>query len=43
MLFEHAVFHPAIDPELRLILYTPLPEHDSPAKVARLLDGIRPA
>jgi transcriptional regulator with XRE-family HTH domain len=39
MLFEHAVFHPSADPELRLILYTPLPEHDSPAKLAQLLDG----
>ncbi len=38
MLFEHAVLHPSIDPELRLILYTPLPEHDSPAKLARLLN-----
>ncbi len=39
MLFEHAVFHPAIDPELRLVLYTPLPEHETPAKLARLLEG----
>ena len=38
MLFEHAVFHPSMDLELRLILYTPLPEHDTPAKLAGLLE-----
>jgi hypothetical protein len=35
--FEHAVFHPAEAPEQRLILYSPLPDHDTAAKVARLL------
>jgi transcriptional regulator with XRE-family HTH domain len=35
--FEHAVFHPSEAPEQRLILYSPLPDHDTPAKVARLL------
>jgi transcriptional regulator with XRE-family HTH domain len=39
MLFEHAVFHPSMDLELRLILYTPLPEHDTPAKLAALLES----
>jgi hypothetical protein len=36
--FEHAVFHPSEAGELRLILYSPLPDHDTPAKLARLLD-----
>jgi transcriptional regulator with XRE-family HTH domain len=39
LVFEHAVFRPVEAPEQRLILYSPLPEHDSPAKLARLLDG----
>ena len=39
MVFEHAVFHPTQAPEQRLVLYTPLPEHDTPAKLARLLAG----
>lgn len=34
---EHAVLRPDEAPEQRLILYTPLPEHDTPAKFARLL------
>ncbi len=38
--FEHAVFHPAEAPEQRLILYSPLPDHDTPAKLARLLKGV---
>jgi transcriptional regulator with XRE-family HTH domain len=37
--FEHAVFHPSEAAELRLILYSPLPDHDTPAKLTRLLDG----
>jgi transcriptional regulator with XRE-family HTH domain len=36
--FEHAVFHPAEEAEQRLILYTPLPDYDTPAKLARLLE-----
>jgi transcriptional regulator with XRE-family HTH domain len=36
--FEHAVFHPTELPEQRLILYSPLPDYDTPAKLARLLD-----
>ena len=37
LVFSHAVFHPAEALEQRLILYTPLPEHDTPAKLAELL------
>jgi transcriptional regulator with XRE-family HTH domain len=37
--FSHAVFHPAEHSEQRLILYSPLPDHDTPAKLALLLDG----
>jgi hypothetical protein len=39
LLFEHAVFHPTESPEQRLILYSPLPDGDTPAKLARLLEG----
>jgi transcriptional regulator with XRE-family HTH domain len=35
--FEHAVFHPSDQPDQRLILYSPLPDYDTPAKLARLL------
>jgi MmyB-like transcription regulator ligand binding domain len=38
LVFEHAVFNPAEAPEQRLILYSPLPEHDTPAKLARLME-----
>ena len=38
LVFEHAVFSPQSDMEQRMILYTPLPEQDTPAKLARLLD-----
>jgi transcriptional regulator with XRE-family HTH domain len=37
--FEHAVFKLEETPEQRLILYTPLPKGDTPARLARLLDG----
>jgi hypothetical protein len=37
MWFEHAVFHPQETPEQRMILYTPLPDEDTPAKLAQLL------
>jgi hypothetical protein len=37
--FEHAVFHPTDSPEQRLILYSPLADEDTPAKLARLLEG----
>ena len=39
LVFEHAVFHPAESPEQRLVLYSPLPEEDTPAKLAQLLAG----
>jgi hypothetical protein len=38
MVFEHAVFNPAESPDQRMILYSPLPEEDTPAKLARLLE-----
>jgi transcriptional regulator with XRE-family HTH domain len=42
MSFSHAVFHPSERLEQRLILYTPLPENDTAAKLARLIED-RPA
>jgi transcriptional regulator with XRE-family HTH domain len=39
--FAHAVFHPVEAPEQRLVLYSPLPEHDTPAKLADLLAELR--
>ena len=38
MSFSHAVFHPAERLEQRLILYSPLPENETAAKLARLMD-----
>ncbi|HTU80210.1 MAG TPA: helix-turn-helix transcriptional regulator [Solirubrobacteraceae bacterium] len=40
--FSHAVFHPVEFPEQRLILYSPLPDNDTPAKLAGLLAGRAP-
>ena len=37
MVFEHAVFNPQQSPEQRLILYSPLAEDDTPAKLAQLV------
>jgi transcriptional regulator with XRE-family HTH domain len=37
LVFEHAVFGPQEAPQQRLVLYTPLPEADTPAKLAALL------
>jgi PAS domain-containing protein len=37
LVFEHAVFTPQEAPEQRMILYSPLPEDDTPAKLATLL------
>ena len=37
LMFEHAVFNPQSDPEQRMILYSPLPDEDTPQKLARLL------
>jgi transcriptional regulator with XRE-family HTH domain len=38
--FSHAVFHPAEFSEQRLILYSPLPDNDTPAKFAQLMEGL---
>ena len=38
LVFEHAVFSPLDVPDQRLVLYTPLPEQDTPAKLAALLE-----
>jgi transcriptional regulator with XRE-family HTH domain len=38
LVFEHAAFNPVEAPEQRLALYSPLPEEDTPAKLARLLE-----
>jgi MmyB-like transcription regulator ligand binding domain len=43
LVFEHAVFNPAETPEQRLALYSPLPEEDTPAKLARLLVSTDPS
>jgi transcriptional regulator with XRE-family HTH domain len=37
LVFEHAVFNPVEAPEQRLILYSPVPEEDTSAKLERLL------
>ena len=37
--FSHAVFHPSEAPEQRLVLYTPLADNDTPAKLASLLEA----
>jgi hypothetical protein len=37
MVFEHAIFNPQESPEQRLVLYSPLPDEDTPAKLAELL------
>jgi hypothetical protein len=39
LVFEHAVFNPGEAPDQRLILHSPLAEHDTPAKLATLLDA----
>jgi transcriptional regulator with XRE-family HTH domain len=40
LVFEHAVFRPDDASDQRLVLYVPLAEHDTPAKLPRLMDGI---
>jgi transcriptional regulator with XRE-family HTH domain len=40
MAFEHAVLHPGEAPDQRLILYSPLPEHDTAAKLADLMGDV---
>ena len=43
MVFEMAVFTPQENPDQRLVLYSPVPEHDTPAKLARLMEARAPA
>jgi transcriptional regulator with XRE-family HTH domain len=43
MSFSHVVFHPAEKLEQRLILYTPLPENETAAKLEALMRGVVPA
>ena len=38
LVFEHAGFSPLDVPDQRVVLYTPLPERDTPAKFAALLE-----
>jgi transcriptional regulator with XRE-family HTH domain len=37
LMFEHAVFNPQDNPEQRMILYSPMPDEDTPSKLAQLL------
>jgi transcriptional regulator with XRE-family HTH domain len=39
LVFEHAVFRPEGEGDQRLVLYSPLPEHDTAAKLQTLLRG----
>ncbi|HEY1834779.1 MAG TPA: helix-turn-helix transcriptional regulator [Solirubrobacteraceae bacterium] len=39
--FSHAVFHPTEHPEQRVVLYSPLPEHETQAKMERLMEESR--
>jgi hypothetical protein len=39
MEFEMAVFSPQESPDQRLVLYSPVPEHDTPQKLERLMDA----
>jgi len=41
LVFEHAVFNPVEAPGQRFILYSPLPDEDTPAKLARLVEAMR--
>ena len=43
LVFEHAVFHPAEAPEQRLVLHSPVPETDTPAKLAELMERAQAA
>jgi hypothetical protein len=36
--FEHGVFSPQESPDQRLILFSPLPDYDTPQKLARLIE-----
>jgi hypothetical protein len=39
LIFEHAAFTPTEAPEQRLALFSPLPEEDTTAKLARLVEA----
>jgi hypothetical protein len=39
MVFEMAVFNPQEYPDQRLVLYSPVPDEDTPAKLARLMES----
>jgi hypothetical protein len=39
MSFSHAVFHPAEKLDQRLVLYSPMPENETAAKLARLMSS----
>lgn len=41
LVFEHAVLKPQEAPDQRLVLYSPRPEHDTPEKLARLIEGVK--
>ena len=40
LVFEHAVFNPAEAPDQRLVLYSPVAESDTPAKLAELMEAV---
>ncbi len=43
MAFEHTVLHPGEATDQRLVLYTPLPEHDTAAKLAEVMGEVTEA
>jgi transcriptional regulator with XRE-family HTH domain len=43
MVFEMAVFNPQEAPDQRVVLYSPVPDEDTPAKLARLMGASSPA
>ena len=40
LVFEHAVFHPAHERDQRLVLFSPLAEADTVAKLTRLVEAL---
>lgn len=40
LVFEHAVFNPAEAPDQRLVLYSPVADSDTPAKLAELMEDV---
>jgi hypothetical protein len=40
LVFEHAVFNPAEAPDQRLVLYSPVAEDNTPAKLAELMETV---